>query len=339
VAAISQLATIQHDLHSNKSYVDTWESTERGVQLGTIQAAEKWKDAGKVRRGDGYMKEDYANLNSSAQAIFPESKAGPSKFIVKKEQPIEIKREEKKIDTKPFEKKGGLNWGKAKSVVEKPKPKQKRKLIDSDEEEGDESVHEAALDEDEEDDAGPIGYADEGVSMEDGRASKKRADAGDKVSAEEEKRRKRKQELMDMMEEDGEADPPQVKTSTSTTTSMMKGTEDHDEEAEQGKEEQAGPVVKGPKKRVRKQRKVITKQTTKDSKGYRKTIDVEGYESYSSDESDAAPTPAPRPAAASAAPVPKKEPQAGQANKSVSSKKTSGAGGGQKKLSSFFTKG
>lgn len=49
VAAASQLTLIPHDIHSKKEYVDVWEGTERGAQLGTIEAAEKWKDSGKVR--------------------------------------------------------------------------------------------------------------------------------------------------------------------------------------------------------------------------------------------------------------------------------------------------
>lgn len=48
VAAISQLTTIHHDLRSTKEYVDVWESTEGGAQLGTIRAAVAWKEAGKV---------------------------------------------------------------------------------------------------------------------------------------------------------------------------------------------------------------------------------------------------------------------------------------------------
>lgn len=48
IAAISQLTTIQHYLHSNEEYIDAWESSGRGAELGTIQSAEKWEDSGKV---------------------------------------------------------------------------------------------------------------------------------------------------------------------------------------------------------------------------------------------------------------------------------------------------
>ncbi|UZJ52787.1 hypothetical protein CBS101457_002107 [Exobasidium rhododendri] len=349
VAAASQLTTIQHELHSKKEYVDIWEGSERGVQLGTVQAAELVKDAGKP--------------------TLVEQKAGPSKIssgkvetVVKREQQVKTTIEEKKGATKVAENGSGTakSADKLKAKLEpkmesKTKSKAKRKLVDSEDEEEDKEASTVNNrekegddeEEEEEEDTGPIGYADETQS-----ASRKRADAGGKISAEEEKKRKRKQELMDMMDEPGDADPPDIKISTSASTNMMRGTADtpnvqthHDgDDAEQEREAEAGPKKK---ERVRKQRKVFKKKTTKDERGYRKTIDVEEYESYSSEESDA-PLPAPK---ISAQP-PKKESQSmartnsgGQTNgnNAPSNKKTaSGAGAGvagQRKLSSFFSKG
>lgn len=106
-------------------------------------------------------------------------------------------------------------------------------------------------------------------------------------------------------------------------------------------EEAAG---KGPKRRVKKHRKVTKRQTTRDDRGYRKTEDVEEYESYSSDESDASPS-EPKTAGKTAgkkesqAPAAAK-PQAASTTINVTGKKAGGgATGAQRKLSSFFTKG
>lgn len=167
--------------------------------------------------------------------------------------------------------------------------------------------------EDSEQDDGPIGYAIEksasDVPADEGGATHKRADAGDKKSTLEERRRQQRKELMDMMDEDrdGDADPEgmsvqrrritgyvlltHVRTCTSsavpvaasTSTSMMGGEGAH-ASTEKGPEEK-GPKKSGGKRRVRKQRKVIRKETGKNEKGYRVTRDVEGYESYSSFES------------------------------------------------------
>jgi hypothetical protein len=63
IAAISQLTTIQHDLHSNKEYIDAWESTGRGAELGTIQSIEKWGDKGKVSNEKGLRSNQDAMLN------------------------------------------------------------------------------------------------------------------------------------------------------------------------------------------------------------------------------------------------------------------------------------
>lgn len=152
------------------------------------------------------------------QLVPSKDQAGPSSSStnktaapLKKEALPDAKKGEKKTAEKSSEKKGGLNWSKAQSAT-----KSKRKLIESEEEDG--SAHEASMldSEGEDNDAGPIGYSDEppkragNVAVERDVASRKRADAGDKASAEEDARRRRKQELMDMMEEDGDgqADPP-----------------------------------------------------------------------------------------------------------------------------------
>lgn len=203
MAAISQLTTIQHDLHTSKDYVDIWESTGRGAQLGTIQSIEEWEDSGQSK-----------SLASST--------AGSSKTIaaatsmMKKEPSKEVKKEEKGPMEKPVKKTEALSFAKAKGG-----PKSKRKLIESDDEEEEASTKEADKMEEEDeddDDAGPIGYAvipSEGQDDEatkGGKAVRKRADAGDKLSKDEVKRRRQKQELMDMMDEDdddaGNADPP-----------------------------------------------------------------------------------------------------------------------------------
>jgi hypothetical protein len=202
VAAISQLTTIQHDLHTNKEFIDAWESTGRGAELGTIQSVEKWGDSGQP------------NLGPSSTAAGPSKPMVPAP-IVKKEPAKEVKKEEKKSMGKPVKKEKGLKFAKAKEV-----PKSKRKLVESDEEEV-ESVKEAEKmeeEDDEDEDIGPIGYAMEASEGHDdestkgGKAVRKRADAGDKLSKDEEKRRRQKQELMDMMDEDdddaGNADPP-----------------------------------------------------------------------------------------------------------------------------------
>jgi hypothetical protein len=147
------------------------------------------------------------------QPNLPQNGAGPSRLsapVVKKEVIKEGKKEEKKDIPKDGKKAEGLNFAKAKGVS-----KSKRKLVESDDEEASTTKAAPMDDEDDEDDAGPIGYSTEKTKAEvveeskSGKAVRKRADAGDKVTTDEEKRRQ-KQELIDMMDEDeaGDADPP-----------------------------------------------------------------------------------------------------------------------------------
>ena len=130
-----------------------------------------------------------------------------------------------------------------------------------------------------------------------------------------------------------------------TSTSTVFGTKEEEPEdtgmegkstEEIGAEDNIGPGVNPSKRRVRKQRKVIRKETTKDAKGYRRTVDVEAYESYSSDEDDTAPKPTTK-KSSTKGPT---EPLAKDAvPKTATAAAKKGAAAGQRKLSSFFAKG
>jgi DNA polymerase delta subunit 3 len=245
---------IQHELKNAEKYVKAWQDSNRGVQFGAIRPPADVK----LVDGQESGKKGIVDTASEVKArVAPALTAKP------------IKTEAKKKD--------------------EPKPKAQAKVVKDEDEE--------MLDD------GPIGYADTEVDVTPapttkGGASSKRADAGDKKATLEEKRRRQKQELMDMMDEDrdGRADP-EVRAAKSTSTSMMGG-------GDAGKSEKDTPVNKSSKvddrvttldaastppvkekQRVRKQRKVVRKEVTKNAKGYRITKDVEGYESYSSFES------------------------------------------------------
>lgn len=118
----------------------------------------------------------------------------------------------------------------------------------------------------------------------------------------------------------------------SSSTTIMKG----------GDDKATSETSKNTKKRVRKQRKVIRKETTKNEKGYRVTRDVEGWESYSSDESegDDRNISAPK-KSESSKDVQTKGPSASESltqTAQAPKKATPAATGGQRKLSTFFSK-
>lgn len=50
VAAVSQLTTIQHDIHNKKELISVLEKTDQGAMLGTIRSADSRKHMTKVRR-------------------------------------------------------------------------------------------------------------------------------------------------------------------------------------------------------------------------------------------------------------------------------------------------
>ncbi|KAN0065815.1 CDC27 protein [Thecaphora frezii] len=192
------------------------------------------------------------------------------------------------------------------------------------------------------------------------RGTAKRADAKVKSQADVDRQRKALEDMMDL------DDDPGIAAAEQSSTSMMQGTDAGDDQ------EGSGQAPKGPKKRVRKQRKVQKKVRRKNDRGYLVTEMVDEYESYSSDESDAPPpskaakprasaakeakpsaqrsasssastTPAPSAPpsrATSSGPAKKETPQP---NSAANGRKPSSGGGaapkkGQQSLASFFTK-
>ncbi|PWN88133.1 hypothetical protein FA10DRAFT_268354 [Acaromyces ingoldii] len=297
VATMSSLSTIAQDLRSHQELVQAWEETGRGVQLGVI-ANDEIKDAGPSKTfvpngkaaGSGGQKVAPAPAKATATVKSePISKSSPAAAAAS--VPSKSAADKKKSS--------GLDWSKAKkeapTAVEK-KAASKRKTAESDED-----------DDEDEPDAGPIGYKDEDEEMgeakaagdvapEQGGATRKRADAGDKADEERKRREAKKKELMDMMDDDdepGAKDPP-VETSKTPSTSMMKGTETKTDKvktsANRNSKAEEGPE-KPVKRRVRKQREIVVgKEKVKNEKGYWVSKEIKGYESYSSDESDSPPT-------------------------------------------------
>lgn len=341
----AQLAGVQYDLHTKKKYVDAWQETQRGVQLGVIANAD--------------IKDNY----DPAKAL--PSLAAPSAPALAKRTEEQKAEQRKKDDTKQEKteratkaaevktesdtkqnagKKVGLDWSRSKPKTSEPiaaksskngvatkktAANSRKALLGSDDEAGDSEADED-VDDEEEGKPEKLGYADDDADIKaPPRGSGKRADA--KVQSQSERDAQRK-ELEDMMDLDDATDAdPAVAPAPEPVTSMMQGTDE----------------TNLPKHRVRKRRKIGTKKVrSKDARGYTVTTMESEYESYSSDDSPAvvgtkraAPNQPAKSTSASESPAPKAEAPTPSSNAQKKPPTSSApAKKGQQSLNSFFTR-
>ncbi|SNX85228.1 uncharacterized protein MEPE_03937 [Melanopsichium pennsylvanicum] len=312
-----QLTAVQHDLHTQQKYIDAWQQTNRGADLGVIV--------------NSNIKDNYDPSRAIPSLGAPSAPAIP---VSKNTKPTKnnAAKSEVKVEqgTKPSAKstpsasaggkKGGLIWSKAKPKEIEPKTTAKeeafasnkrgsaRKALlgsdDEDENEGRNGRKSVPVDDDDDDDDDKpeeLGYADDGsddgnVKMDNpmrqaaARGTGKRADARSQTKTQEAAQRK---ELEAMMESDDDELHIVEPSGTADAKKTSQG-KDLDPDVDMAdstitytmKGSEALPAA--PKRRVRKKRKIGSKKIrTKDERGYTVTKTVDEYESYSSEESDA----------------------------------------------------
>ncbi|EST07999.1 DNA polymerase subunit Cdc27 [Kalmanozyma brasiliensis GHG001] len=316
----AQLTAVQHDLHQQQKYVDTWQQTNRGVELGVIlnPSIKDNYDPSKAIPSLGAASapalgasKDTKSTNSSA-----------TKSQVKQEPDVKPSTMAKASTTAPSasagSKKSGLDWSKAKSNQSDSKataavkreapsstkrPSARKALLGSDDEDDDDNSRRKPIlvdDDDDDDDDKPakLGYADDDsdddIQMTDPirgaapRGTGKRADARSQTKSQQAAQRK---ELEAMMDTDDDDDGVQIVEPSGakddTKTGQGKDLEPDVEMADSTVTDTMNGTA-APKRRVRKKRKIGSKKVrSKDERGYTVTKTVDEYESYSSDESDA----------------------------------------------------
>lgn len=321
----TQLTAVQHDLHTQQKYLDTWQQTNRGAELGVIinPSIKDNYDPSKAipslgaPSGPALSKSTTSNSSSAR----PQLKAEPDAKTLSTAKSTTTTQ-----SASAGNKKAGLDWSRAKPKEEpKPaavkqeapsttkRPSARKALLGSDDEDDDEDnsrrkpilVDDGDDDDDDEDDDGKpekLGYADDqdgDIEMADpvrGAAPQgtgKRADARSQTKAQEAAQRK---ELEAMMDSDGDDDGIQVVEPSGITGAKKTGQgKDLDPDVPMADStvtdtmngSEAAPAA-APKRRVRKKRKIGSKKVrSKDERGYTVTKIVDEYESYSSEESDA----------------------------------------------------
>lgn len=318
----AQLTAVQHDLHTLQKYVDVWQQTKRGADLGVIV--------------NPSIKDNYdpskaiPSLAASHTPAVPASKDAKqiTSNAAKTEPKAEPQTRAPSTATKPASaastasaggRKGGLDWSRAKPkdaetkavVTKKEAPASnaskrsstRKALLGSDDEDEDDEGNRVndADDDDDEDKPEKLGYADNesddgDVQMADPvrgaapRGTGKRADARSQTKAQEAAQRKELESMMDDDDDDLQVIEP---SGTSGTKKTGQG-KDLDPDVNMADStitdtmngSESTPAA--PKRRVRKKRKIGSKKVrTKDERGYTVTKTVDEYESYSSEESDA----------------------------------------------------
>lgn len=316
----AQLTAVQHDLHTQQKYVDSWQQTHRGAQLGVI-VNPNIKDNYDPSKG-------IPSLGAPSGPALPVSK--DSKTANSSSSSSSSSTVTSALGTRPLSttttiakattaassapvggRKSGLDWSRAKPKGSDSKPAaakikaqssiqsvpDHKTLLGSDDEDED--------DDDDEDDDKPakLGYADEDDHNQDvtkaelvrGTAPQgtgKRADARSQTEAKEAAQRKELEAMMDTDDEDNDVQivEPSGVSSSGNNTGQGKDLDPDVDMADSTVTDtmdgsEAAPTA--AKRRVRKKRKIGTKKLrSKDERGYTVTKTIDEYESYSSDESD-----------------------------------------------------
>ncbi|TKY89900.1 hypothetical protein EX895_001197 [Sporisorium graminicola] len=319
----TQLTAVQHDLHTQQKYTDTWQQTNRGADLGVVI--------------NPNIKDNYDPTKSipslgaaSAPALPPSNRNAMSQIKQEPDTKASSTPTAKSTTAAPPAssaggKKAGLDWSRAKpkgpqsdskstaAVTKEAASSTKRSsarkalLGSDDEDDHDDSSTKPILVDDEEDededDGKPekLGYADDDDDDDDmadpvqgaaRRGTGKRADAGSQSKAQQAAQRKELEAMMDSDADDDDA--TQVVGPSGGGAGYTESTgqgKDLDPDVEMADstvtDTMDGSAATAAKRRVRKKRKIGSKKVrTKDERGYTVTKTVDEYESYSSDESD-----------------------------------------------------
>ncbi|SPC62760.1 uncharacterized protein UHOD_05732 [Ustilago sp. UG-2017b] len=324
----AQLTAVQHDLHTQQKYIDAWQETNRGADLGIIINTS--------------ITDNYDPSKAIPSLGAPSAPAVPAAKDAKQTKASSVKMEVKEDpDSKSSSaaaanrstgsggNKSGLDWSRAKpkehekkaAAVKKEAPSSnstskrssaRKALLGSDDEDDDEDEEDDRNgrkpivlddDDDDEDDNKPakLGYADEesdegDIKMVDPvrgaapRGTGKRADARSQTKAQEAAQRKELEAMMDDDDDDGIQIVEPSGISGTKKTGQGKDLDPEVEMADSTVTDIMNGTADAPaKRRVRKKRKIGSKKVrTKDERGYTVTKTVDEYESYSSEESDTA---------------------------------------------------
>ncbi|CDU25293.1 uncharacterized protein SPSC_05127 [Sporisorium scitamineum] len=315
----TQLTAVQHDLHTQQKYTDTWQQTNRGVDLGVIV--------------NPNIKDNYDPTKAIPSLGAPSAPALPAssnaKGRVKQEPDAKTSSTTSTSAAKSTTaapsassaggRKGGLDWSRAKPKESESRPAPVKKeapsstkrssarkaLLGSDDEDDDDNSSNRKpipIDDDDDDDDGKpekLGYADDDdIEMADPvrgaapRGTGKRADARSQTKAQQAAQRKELEAMMDSDDDDAvQVVEPSGAGGSTQTTGQGKDLDPDVEMADSTVTDTMNgstPAPAAAKRRVRKKRKIGSKKVrTKDERGYTVTKTVDEYESYSSDESDA----------------------------------------------------
>lgn len=254
----TQLTAVQHDLHTQQKYIDTWQQTNRGVELGVIvnPAIKDNYDPTKAIPSLGApsapalpgSKDSKSANSSTASKVKTEPEARTSSTTT-----AAAKSTTAAPPASASSKKSGLDWSRAKPKDSETKPAPVKKeapnsaksssarkaLLGSDDEDDDDdnSRRKPTLvddDEDDEDDDKPekLGYADDDdsdgdVKMSDSvrsaapRGTGKRADARSQTKAQEAAQRKKLEAMMDD-DDDNDNDDVQIVEPSGVSSSATK---------------------------------------------------------------------------------------------------------------------
>ncbi|CAO1615359.1 unnamed protein product [Parajaminaea phylloscopi] len=307
------MSTVPLTLSSEPKYTKAWDAADRGAGLGLIHnTAVKEGDPRAVQAA-----QQQAAAQAKLEADRQKSVNGPPAKVKREASDDQqlpkaaaASKDSKKADTSSSGKTGGsaLSWSKAKpksatstAAAKKPVPASPA----SEDEEASPTGSDVEMAE--------IGYADTDKEANAGTSNKattRRADgvmnaassvptarsrkgpSGGKSVEEREEERRKLREMMDVEEsnadEAGDGIPETIPTKEQTTTSTMKGSEETNKakgDEESGDEPSAArqSTADAPTKRrkVRRKRRTVRKESGKDAKGYRYTREVSDYESYS----------------------------------------------------------
>ncbi|CBQ68376.1 conserved hypothetical protein [Sporisorium reilianum SRZ2] len=305
----TQLTAVQHDLHTQQKYADTWQQTNRGVDLGVIV--------------NPNIKDNYdpskaiPSLGAPSAPALPASSSSAAKSQIKQES--DTKTTSTTSAAKPTTaappassatgggKKGGLDWSRAKPKESESKPatavkkeapsstkrsSARKALLGSDDDDDDESSSKRKPilidddDDDEDDDGKPekLGYADDDddddVQMVDPvrgaapRGTGKRADARSQSKAQQAAQRKELEAMMDSdADDDDEVQVVEPSAGSTKATGQGKDLDPDVEMADSTVTDTMNGSASAPaaaaKRRVRKKRKIGSKKV--------RTKDERGY--------------------------------------------------------------
>ncbi|CAO1638921.1 unnamed protein product [Sympodiomycopsis kandeliae] len=367
-------STVPLTLASDKTYTTAWEQADRGKDFGVIyndkvkpghpnaiKAAQQQQQAAQQQQQKQQTSKNEGSATSSAQA--------------------QTGNNNNKAGAKPAAKSAssGLDWGKAKSKpsepVSKPGPSSGSSKAEPSSSKAKSKAKPAIADSEDDSDVemAQIGYGDESDGELDekpkGSSRVKKADGvpssahKNTTSSSREEQRRKLREMMDEEDEDepGESVPDDIQSNAQASTSTMRGNDD--DNAEVDVEMTDADPTPSTRRKIRRKRRTVRKERTKDAKGYRVTKEVSDYESYSDwtdteegstaaknkkKEDSTKSKPSSRQSSKSASPEkpsksasPEKNlpTKSGAGAKKATNAAAAAAGSGQSKLSSFFKKG